>query len=1268
MWSLPTRVNQLKFGLCSDEEIFAISTVEIDKPVLRPEQGSVYDPRLGLMGDEDPYVVCPTCEKGKDACPGHFGHIELAAPVVLFYKEAALWAKRCCHGCGALSAAPKAPALAAFSTCENCGYQHPLVRLLDAQDPSSVCIKARRKDGPPYDLDPSALGIIFDRVSDASVDRALGRGVGAHKRFHPRRLVLTKLPVLPPCCRPCVRQWPEGGVQDDDLSVFMSQIIKINNKIKNLPAQSELAPALIEQLRFKILCFVDNSKGKAMHTTNRKPMAGIKERLSKKTGILRQNIMGKRRNQTGRSVVGPDGTLKLNEVGVPEEIAKNLTVPERVTPFNLERLTRKLGTGEITSVTLADGTKLQQSEWSPEHGDYIETECGKELGRVTHPARTAALKNVVVRCHVTGRVKERGDEFEWPKLEPGMTVERVLEDGDSVALNRQPTLHRNSMLGMRVKRLPGKTIRLNLSVTAGFNMDFDGDEGNLYLPQGPQAIAETLTLMAPRNVMMSTRGPSAEVVLVQDAVLGAHLMSINREPSPRDERACCLLEALGIEGWDASTGPAAEATSPLGLLELLLPRDFNLKCKDAVITAGKIVKGHVTKKILKTIIKLLYLEYGEDAAAEFTDKVQFIVNKWLTCRPFSAGYVDCLPADDACAARIRSSVYGKFAQAETALTETDVCVALCGARDLGQNISKDSLAPDNRLAVMARAESKGDLFNLTQITGLLGQQYVSGARPGYEIENGRRTMPHYPRVWSQDQIGLKYESRGFIENSFLSGLNPQQVFFHAKSGREGMISTSQMTGVTGYAERKMVKLNEDMVAAYDGTVRDAMNNIVQFIYGGHGLDPQRCYSDGEPVNFERLAERLSARAEKNSSELVSPVSTETEALALLPDFMCPGAPEPVRMAMMKSHADRVLRGSLANPCAPGLVETWKNIVSTSYVKAILNPGEAVGVLCAQSIGAKQTQQTLDTFHKAGGRLDSGGSRQFSELLNLSQKPKRRQCIVPLNVDPEDEGDKVRDAIGCQFVRRSLEDLLVKGPLVPKSDKSLILNLDMEKCFDLRIHPGAVAAAVEQKFPPPHFTVQVRACCVVLKWQNNCPISNLLASLMAVQVGEMPGIESYRLCKDLKNRWVAVTNGSNLKAFLAHPMTITAEVLSDDIWDVYKTLGLVAAKKRLHEMMTGCVGDNLHSAHIKLLVDRMMRRGRPTPIDRYTMRTCEVGPLSRAAFEESLDILTGAGSSAETELCKGAGARVVAGLPVKMGTGYMDLIYKQEPSSFFDPFF
>jgi DNA-directed RNA polymerase beta' subunit len=277
------------------------------------------------------------------------------------------------------------------------------------------------------------------------------------------------------------------NVSDDDLSISLVDIIKNNKILEKGGLSKEKYEKTCSDIKLRALTYCDNSRGKAIHNTNHKPMTGIKERITKKTGHVRQNLMGKRGDKTGRTVVGPDATLRLNEVAIPEEMANILTIPEYVTPFNIELLTELVNTpGKASVVIKKNGMRISIATATIKrgtllnHGDIIERKNGKEI-----------VKHVVTNCKmelkkddIIIRPTNNGESFKilpliLPekkilKLEIGDKVERYLKDGDYILLNRQPTLHRNSMQGMKVVIKPGRTIRLNLSIVTGYNMDFDG--------------------------------------------------------------------------------------------------------------------------------------------------------------------------------------------------------------------------------------------------------------------------------------------------------------------------------------------------------------------------------------------------------------------------------------------------------------------------------------------------------------------------------------------------------------------------------------------------------------------------------------------------------------------------------------------------------------------------------------------------------------------------------------------------------------------------
>jgi DNA-directed RNA polymerase beta' subunit len=480
-----TQITAIRFGIQSDADIVNRSVCVVNKPSLVVEEGSVYDPKLGCIDNE---TRCETCKENVWKCTGHFGHIELNVPVIVFYKYAVTMLKVFCFKCSRLLCTRselEIQGIKGFDRvlnhlatkvgfCGHCNSSQPEIKY-DTSDNIITAVYKFKTSVESTVVKPETIKMIFDNVPNEDVE-ILGVDV---KMFHPKNLVLTKFPVIPICCRP--RMVTPDNVSDDDLSISLAEIVKLNNTLQKDTTNDKTR----NTLKFKILTYCDNSRGKAVHNTNHKPMTGIKERITKKSGHVRQNLMGKRCNKTARTVVGPDPTLKMNEVGVPEEIANALTIPEHVTPLSIEKLTKMVNTpGQASVVIRKNGTRISVPTASVKigtflnHGDVITrdgeqivvTDCKMELREgdvVFRPSKDGGKTSGKTITTVMPQKKEIS-------LEIGDKVERFLKDGDFVLINRQPTLHRNSMQGMRVVVKPGRTMRVNLAIVTGFNMDFDG--------------------------------------------------------------------------------------------------------------------------------------------------------------------------------------------------------------------------------------------------------------------------------------------------------------------------------------------------------------------------------------------------------------------------------------------------------------------------------------------------------------------------------------------------------------------------------------------------------------------------------------------------------------------------------------------------------------------------------------------------------------------------------------------------------------------------
>lgn len=1275
-----SQVSAIKFGVLSDQDILDMSVCLVDKTVQTVESGSIYDLKMGSTSTS---ILCETCNKNVWECPGHFGHINLNTPIILLYKPVVVMLKCFCFSCKRILCSKEAldlngvrgydnivAYLIKISTCCHCGTPHPEIKFSIAEN---VIFAQHKFKGNKtlMEITPMFVKSVFDLVSDEDV-KMLGVDV---TMFHPRNLVLTKFPVIPTTCRP--RMMTPDNISDDDLSIILVDIVKNNNYLKTEDKTSEKYIKALANIKFRTLTYCDNTRGKAVHNTNHKAMTGIKERISRKGGLIRKNLMGKRCDYTGRTVIGPDPTLKMNEVGVPHEMADALTVPEYVNSFNIERLTKIVNANMATIICHPNGVKKNVS--TALMGKCIHLQHGDV---VTKNGKSHVVTNCKIPIEPGDKIQRKGktivaqrEEKSPIELKIGDKVERFLQDGDVVLLNRQPTLHKNSMQGMKVRRQPGKTLRINLSQTKGYNADFDGDEMNLFIPQTMEAMVELSELSLSTKMMLSCQTNKPVVVIVQDSLLGAYLMTKDIKQMTRADFTHCLFKTNCFDKYNyierletirRIRNEPDQYTTP-ALFGFLFPSDFFVSYDEITIEYGVIVKGVLDKTTLggtkKSLNRILCLEYGENVAADFINNIQFITNAWLEFNSFSVGIEDCFINPEHCD-EIKNIVYKSFMEAEQMISTTDnpdiresrIACSLNKAKDVGLKLAKDTLKPDNNFISTVTAGSKGDYFNIAQIMGLLGQQNISGKRPRATMDSNRRTLNHYPRIIPDAK--RKYESRGFVASSFINGLNPKEMYFHAMSGREGMINTSLGTATSGYIQRRTVKMNEDLKIAYDGTVRDAKQNIYQFAFGGHGYDPSKITVTGGqvfPVDVKRLSVRLNSRSSYTPEHL-----TEMEIDTILTQAVIP-PPVPAIISEEIASKQRNQLRTLLNDAtiAYDMKEDFSKTIINKYNVTKITPGECVGIIGAQSIGEKQTQMTLNTFHTAG-KLQQTGVGRFQELLNTTKALKVKTCTLYFKERFASALD-LRHAIGSSIVHLTLEQVVKSQNEISCESNHYIyfrFYLDLKIIFKYKLTPIDITNALKKTFDdcrciPEAFSIVVGIEKISDPINKEVYVTTLLAALNKTTICGIEGIHEMYL-NYANDEWFVITNGSNLMKLLAHPMIDNKRIYCNNLWEVYECLGITAMRKMLFKDIKENV-EGVNDFHIQLLVDKMTFKGKPTPITRYSMRKNDVGPLSKATFEESIDTIQTAAMKTEVETNCGVSASIISGNQPKIGTGYMRIL-------------
>jgi len=429
-----------------------------------------------------------------------------------------------------------------------------------------------------------------------------------------------------------------------------------------------------------------------------------------------------------------------------------------------------------------------------------------------------------------------------------------------------------------------------------------GDEMNIFVPQSLESISELTNLASTKNRIMTCQSTKNIICISQDSLLSSYLMTKEDKDLGRDLffNICMKGDSLNEKTWSSSyildkldhikkIMKDNNKSFPLfcgkSLFSLMLPNTLNYFKKNDVrkdeptvkIIKGVLLEGAFNKAILgsghNTLIHVLYKEYGKDIAINFINNCQFIPNEYLLNKGFSIGVGDCINTK-LTTLDIENIAYKAFLEAKNLdntithdqLKELKICSILDSARDKAQKSVKDSMISDknNGFVATVTSGSKGEYFNLTQVSSMCGQQLHLGKRIPKTLNNGKRTFPHY----DFENLSLKdeFESRGFIQNSFLHGMNPMEFIAHSISGREGCVNTSQNTASSGYIQRKMTKIFEDFNVKYDGTVRGSNNTVYSWAYSDDGFDRHEMSFKNSQVQFcdvTRIADRINNDYELN---------------------------------------------------------------------------------------------------------------------------------------------------------------------------------------------------------------------------------------------------------------------------------------------------------------------------------------------------------------------------------------------------------------------
>ena len=908
--SLPKAIAGIKFGLLSPDEIRKLSVQQIVTPDTFDEEGhpisqGLMDTSLGTI---EPGKRCSSCHNRMGECPGHFGHIELQRPVIHigFNKTIYKILQVICRSCSRIMLKPKEIITFAQAIrqekkltdtlnlnkieelwkrakknrddlirprkskdgelrengCIHCTEIQHKVRL---EKPTSYYEEYETAQGTKVTDKLSALDI-QNRLKKIPDDDALLLGIET-KHARPEWMILDVLPVPPIVVRPSITL--DSGIRsEDDLTHKLVDIIRINQRLfdnRESGAPQLIVEDLWELLQYHITTFFDNEVSgipPARHRSGR-ALRTLTQRLKGKEGRFRSNLSGKRVDFSARTVISPDPLLSINQVGVPQVIAETLTIPERVTEWNIEEM-REL---------VIQGPKGDPGV------NYLIKDNGPD-----QPARRIALRFV------------KDLKFTRDNLKPGDVIERHLRDGDIVLFNRQPSLHRMSIMAHEVKVVPHKTFRLNLCVCRPYNADFDGDEMNLHVPQSEEARAEAHILMKVQEQISTPRYGGPIIGAIQDFITAGYFLT-KKDTIVKKDVASEYLTAAGITEMPAPDAFMKDKTplwSGKNLFSTLLPKNFNYsmrnkmcrceltqedkicpkeKCETegyVIIKNGKLISGVMDKstfgaEVPNSVLHRILKEFGTNVTQKFLDGLTRMLIAHITRRGFSIS-IDAVDLPDVGRKRVEQKTLDrKFEVNEVVMKykndeleryagksleetlENEIQDILTKAREEAGKVSEEYLDVTNSALIMASTGARGNMLNLSQMSACVGQQSVRGNRilRGYQ----QRTLPHFRKD------DLSADAKGFVNASFRSGLSPIEFFMHACGGREGLVDTAVRTSSSGYMQRRLVNAMQDLSSHYDQTVRNSTGEIIQFVFGEDNVDPAKSDS-GKAVNLDVILEKI----------------------------------------------------------------------------------------------------------------------------------------------------------------------------------------------------------------------------------------------------------------------------------------------------------------------------------------------------------------------------------------------------------------------------
>ncbi len=1129
------KIDEVRFSLISPEQVKKVSCAKIVTPELYdidgyPVDGGLMDLRLGAI---DPGVRCRTCKGRIKECLGHPGSIDLARSVIhlKYVPIIEMCLRSFCHSCGKLMLSEKelekyAPSERVKKAkdakkCPHCNAAQEKVKL----DKPTTFYQGKKR------LFPTEVREILVNIPDVELKK-----IGINPiTCRPEWSVLTMLLVPPVTVRPSIIL-ESGERSEDDLTHKLSDIIRANQRLwenLNAGAPEVIIEDLWDLLQYHITTFFDNTVARVPPARHRsgQPLKTITERIKGKEGRIRKNLAGKRVNYSARTVVSPDPSIELNEVGVPFEIARIVTVAEMVNDINIERLRELIKKGE---------------EYPG--ANYVIRPDGKRKKIVPE------LKDEIIA-----------------EIQPGYQVERHLQNGDIVLFNRHPSLHRGSLMAHYVKVLPGRTFRLHPATAAPYNADFDGDEMNIHSPQTEEARSEAKILLDVKKNIISPKNNTNLIGCIKDAVTGNYLLT--HEEFSRDY-ANQILYRSGI-----AAEISKKSISGKELFSLTLPKGFNFSNSIVSIKNGEMISGNITKKVIGDedgeLIKEIDGQIGRNAAVESLNAIFKLGTNYLTDRGITVSVND-FDLDESVvkqgdeviekAKKKTEEIIASYEKGELEIIpgktkeesrEIKILQVLNEIRTKIGDLVKKEFPETNPVNHMIMSGGGGNILNITMMASCVGQQVLGGRRIDFGYTG--RTLSFF------ETGDLSPRAHGFINSPFIKGLRPDEFFFQAITGRDSLMDTALRTPKSGYLYRRLANALQDIRAEYDGTVRDSNNNIIQFKYGDDGLDVTKLHTNGA-----------------------------------------------------------------------------------------VDPGEALGIVTAQSFGESSTQMVLNVFHFAGvaEMQVTEGLPRIIEIFDARKKPSSPKMEIYLNKEFNNEKDArtFAEKIKEVTLREVSSEITLNF-----GEKKIQITLDKE---GLRSTHTTVKKVVE-KLQEVGFNAEEKNESIVLNASEYTfrEIYKLKEKLKETPISGVKGVKQILIVKK-ENDYVIITLGTNIKKMLEFKEVDKDKIMSNDLYEFAEVFGIETARSLIIyeiERTLKSQALDIDKRHLKLIADAMTNTGLVKGVTRMGIIAQKASILARATFETPVKQFVNATVKGGRDRLTSVVENIILNQPIPVGTGLPGLM-------------